>query len=357
MTEAAAPIPEPNPWRRRLFALALILLCLGVGAWLFLPGLFRAETDDAYVEAHVEAISARVPGYVQSLSIDDNSRVKKGDALLDLDPRDYQTRADTAKADLAAAQSRLDEAQARSVVAEADVGVTGAEAEATAANARLAVDDLQRFAAVSDVRAVSSQRLDTARAAADSSKATLAAAKRKVELARAEADLARAQIRTAQASVAQAKAALEQAELNLSYTHLIAPEAGSVANKLVESGTYVQAGQTLLSLVPATVYVVANFKETQVGGIEAGRPVALRVDAFPDLTLHGHVDSIQRGSGSRFALLPPENATGNFVKIVQRLPIKIILDEPPETLAKLAPGMSAVVSIRYSHARWNGVFG
>jgi membrane fusion protein (multidrug efflux system) len=352
------PSPEPNPWRRRLIAIALIVLCLAVGAWLFLPGLFRAETDDAYVEAHIETISARVPGYVQSLAIDDNSQVRKGDMMIELDPRDYRTRMDKAAADLAATRSRLEEAKARSAVADTQVGVAASEADAASANARLAADDLQRFAGVSDVRAVSSQRVDTARAGAETARATLAAARHKVELAHAEADLASAQVKTAEANMAQAKAAFDQAGLDLSYTHVAAPETGSVANKLIEQGAYVQAGQTLLSLVPAMVYVVANFKETQIEGIEAGRPVVLHVDALPDLVLHGHVDSIQRGSGSRFALLPPENATGNFVKIVQRLPVKIIIDEPPETMARLAPGMSAVVSIRYSHRPfWHGMFG
>ena len=360
MTDTSLPAPapaEPNPWRRRLLALALIILCLAAGAWLFLPGLFRAETDDAYVEAHIETISARVPGYVQSLAIDDNSRVSEGDAMVELDPRDYKTQMDTAEADLATARSRLDEAKAHALVADTRIGVAASEADAVAANDRLTADDLRRFTGVSDVRAVSSQRVEIARAAADTARATLSAARRKVKLAQAEADLARAQVKTAEAGLAQALAALHQAGLDLSYTSVAAPETGSVANKLVEPGAYVQAGQPLLSLVPATVYVVANFKETQIGGIEAGRPVSLRIDAFPDLALRGHVDSLQRGSGSRFALLPPENATGNFVKIVQRLPVKIVIDEPPETLARLAPGMSATVSIRYTRTPfWRGVF-
>ena len=338
--------PVPNPWPRRLLAAALLTLCLGAGAWLFLPELFRIETDDAYVESHVETVSARIPGYVQSLAIDDNSKVGQGDLLLELDPRDYRAKADGADADLVAARGRLAETQARVAVADAAIAVDEAQVEAAAATARLAADDLQRFQGVSDVRAVSSQRIDTARSAAASSHAALDAAKRKVQLDRADSALARAQIATAQAGVKQAEAALEQARLNLSYTRLVAAEAGSVANKLVEPGAYVQAGQPLLSLVPMAVYVVANFKETQLDGVVPGRAVSLSIDALPGKALKGHVDSIQRGSGSRFALLPPENATGNFVKIVQRLPVKILLDEPPELLARLAPGMSAIVTIR-----------
>ena len=348
-THAPPSGPPPVKSRRRTFlGIAALALCALLALYLFVPDLIRAATDDAYIDAHVEAISARVPGYVMALHVDDNTAVSRGDVLLELDPRDYQVKADTEAANLAAAESRLDEAHAQSVVAANQVNVAAAETEAAQANARLAADDLKRFEGVSDIRAISIQRLDTARAAAQSSQATLSAARTRVELAKSQLDVAHTQERTAGAAVAQARAALDQAQLDLSYTHILAPETGSVANKLVERGNYVQPGQTLLSLVPAEVYVVANFKETQIEGIEPGSKATVRIDSFPDLRLRGHVDSIQRGSGSRFALLPPENATGNFVKIVQRIPVKIVLDEPPGVLARLAPGMSSEVSIRYS---------
>jgi membrane fusion protein, multidrug efflux system len=356
MTDAAETKPASTwrPWllsRRTLLGGGIILVLLLLALYLFVPDLIRAKTDDAYVEAHVEPISARVSGYVVKLHIDDNSPVRQGEVLLQLDPRDYQVRVDTAKANLTAASSRLDEARAQSQVAGHAVMVAQADAATAAANAHLAADDLRRFSRVSDVRAVSTQRLDTARAAAESSAATLRAARTRIELTRAQAELARAQERTAEAVIQQARAALEQAQLDLSYTHVLAPQTGSVANKLVEHGSYVQPGQTLLSLVPTVVYVVANFKETQIEGIEVGSRATVHVDTFPDLELRGHVDSLQRGSGSRFALLPPENATGNFVKIVQRIPVKIVLDEPLSVLSRLAPGMSAEVSVRYSRSR------
>jgi membrane fusion protein (multidrug efflux system) len=349
----AAPHPattEPPPatplfQRRWLLAAALITFSLLLGLYFLLPDLIAARTDDAYVEAHVELISARVPGHVLTLHVDDNSAVKKGEVMLELDPRDFEVKVEAAQANLAAAQSRFAEAKSQTAIAATQIAVADAEAEAANANARLAAADLKRFQGVSDVRAVSSERLDTAKAAADSSHATMDAARTKVDLARNQADLARVQQTTAEASVAQAKAALDQAELDFSYAHVTAPEAGTVANKLVETGNYVQPGQTLLSLVPTVVYVVANFKETQIEDIGPGSHATIRVDSFPDLRLRGHVESIQRGSGARFALLPPENATGNFVKIVQRIPVKILLDEPPETLAKLAPGMSVIVSV------------
>ena len=358
---ASAPAPAQHmtllPARRPLLWVVAFGLCLLVGLYLFVPDLIWATTNDAYVEAHVESISARVPGYVAKLHIDDNSRVAHDAVLLELDPRDYQARRDAADANLSAAQSRLAEARAQSIVAARSVQVAEADAVTASANARLAESDFKRFTGVSDVRAVSAQRLETANTAVLTARATLSAARSRVELARAQAELTRAQEHTAEAAVKQAQASLTQAELDLSYTRVVAPEDGSVANKLVEPGSYVQPGQTLLSLVPTKVYVVANLKETQIEGIAPGDAASVRIDSFPDLRLHGHIDSIQRGSGSEFALLPPENATGNFVKIVQRIPIKIVLDDPPESVARLAPGMSAEVSVRYSRrVGWLGVF-
>jgi membrane fusion protein (multidrug efflux system) len=344
---AVTPSSPPTPfWRRRSALGALVIvISLALGLYFLLPDLIYARTDDAYVEGHIELISARVPGHVLTLHVDDNSPVKQGEVMLELDPRDFTVKVEAAEANLAAAQSRLAEARSEIAIAASQISVATAEAESAAANSHLADDDLKRFQGVSDVRAVSTQRLDTARSAAESARAALDAARTRVDLAKNQADLARVQVATAEAGVAQAKAALDQAELDLSYSHVIAPEDGSVANKLVELGNYVQPGQTLLSLVPTKLFVIANFKETQVDDIAAGGKATVTVDSFPGLRLRGHVDSIQRGSGSRFALLPPENATGNFVKIVQRIPVKILLDEPPEALARLAPGMSVIVSV------------
>jgi len=341
------PVAATTPilWRRRLLWGVAALFCLALGLYFLLPDLLGARTDDAYVDAHVELVSARVPGHVAALHVDDNSAVQKDEVLLELDARDFEVKVEAAKANLAAARSRLQEAKSQAVIATTEIEQASAEAEAAAANARLAADDLKRFQGVSDVRAVSTERLDTARAAADASRATMNAAKTKVELARNRAALAAVQVETADAAAAQAQAALAQAELDLSYAKVTAPESGTVANKLVEPGNYVQPGQTLLSLVPNAVYVVANFKETQIEGMVPGSRASIRIDSFPDLRLRGHVESVQRGSGARFALLPPENATGNFVKIVQRIPVKIVLDEAPDRLARLVPGMSAIVSI------------
>jgi membrane fusion protein (multidrug efflux system) len=199
---------------------------------------------------------------------------------------------------------------------------------------------------VSDARAVSSERIDTATAAADATHATVTATETKIRSALASGDLARAQVKTAEASVAQAQAALDQAQLNLSYTKITAAQSGTIAEKTVEEGNYVQPGQTLFSIVPEAPYVIANFKETQLAGIRPGQAASIRVDAYPRLELKGHVESLQRGTGSVFALLPPENATGNFVKVVQRVPVKIVFDDLGEAAQWISPGMSVEARVR-----------
>lgn len=345
-TVSSVPPLQQRKW------LWIAAICVSALVVYFIISWFGGEeTDDAYIDAHVISIMPKVPAYVTTLHVDDNSKVNKDELLVELDPRDYQVLVDAAHAGVDSAASKLAEAQAQLNVSNAEAVQSDAEADVAEANAKLADSDLRRFKGVSDVRAISKEKMDTVRTAAESGHASAHAARMKANAAKARAELAAAQVKTAQAALAQARTALDQAMLNLSYTRITATEAATVANKTVEAGNYVQPGQLLFYLIPRQTYVIANFKETQVENIEPGAHATIRVDAFPGMKLHGHVDSIQRGSGSRFALLPPENATGNFVKVVQRLPVKIILDEPDETLWKLAPGMSveASVSTSWSH--------
>jgi membrane fusion protein, multidrug efflux system len=357
-TPNAAPTPSPSASKPsasqpplsklsvRIGAGALIAFVL-VAAYFVIPGLYSEYTDDAYVTAHLTTVTAKVPAYVQTLHVDDNARVKAGELLVELDPRDYVNAMHLAQANLLAAEDSRKEADNRVGIADADVAQARAELDVARANSVLAVANLKRLLAVSDARAVSSERVDTGHAAADSTAAAVTAAQTKVRSALASADLARVEVSTATAAVAQAQAALDQANLNLSYTRITAVEDGSIANKTVEDGNYVQPGQMLLSLVPTTLYVIANFKETQLDRIRPGQPATVHVDAFPALRLKGHVDSLQRGTGSVFALLPPENATGNFVKVVQRVPVKILFDDPREALKWISPGMSVEAEVRF----------
>jgi membrane fusion protein (multidrug efflux system) len=248
-----------------------------------------ASTDDAFIDAHVIPVSARVAGHVAEVLVNDNQVVKAGDRLAELDPRDFQTHVDEAKAKLSSARAETSKTQA----------------------------DLVRAKALYARDEASKQDLEHAQAAADA----------------------------AAADASRTEASLRQAELDLSYTRIDAPQAGRITRKAVEAGAYVAVGQPLLALVPAEVWVVANFKETQLTRMRPGLAATIRVDAFPDVRLRGHVDSIQAGTGARFSLLPAENATGNFVKVVQRVPVKIVLDDKASGDRLLSPGMSVEADV------------
>src|SRR5689334_18581865 len=293
---AAPPSPARPPiYRRRgvLIGAAVVLLLLivgGVAYWWYASG--RVSTDDAFIEGRIVRISAQVAGQVARRVVDDNQRVKERDLLVQLDDREYR-----ALSEQAIAQARA--------------------AEVAAENAAV---DARRAQELFGRQLVARQALDTA--------------------------VATARTQAAQAEAARKQAA--EAALKLSYTRITAPEPGRVTNRTVEEGHYVQVGQALMSIVPNDLWVIANYKETQLAKLRPGQPVRIRVDAYPGLVLHGHVDSVQAGTGARFSLLPPENATGNYVKVVQRVPVKIVLDEPPPAGYALGPGMSVVptVSVR-----------
>ena len=348
----AGPPAQPPPAAKSKLPLgvgaAALVAFIVIAAFFVVPEWYSESTDDAYVEAHLTTVTAKVPAYVQALHVDDNSTVKTGELLVELDPRDYAVAVNVERANLEAAQSRLKEANTRIAIADADTAQANAELAVARANAVLADANLKRLHSVADARAVSNERVDTATAAFDSTRATVTAAETKVRSSVATADLSRAQEKTAEASVAQAAAALDQANLNLSYTKITAMLGGSIASKTVEEGNYVQPGQTLFAIVPVAPYVIANFKETQLERIRPGQNARVHVDAYPHLRLKAHVDSLQHGTGSVFALLPPENATGNFVKVVQRIPVKIVFDDPGEAAKWISPGMSVEAQIMVS---------
>jgi membrane fusion protein (multidrug efflux system) len=289
-----APVHRPHgrpsqAEARKWAAIAAALLAAGALGWYFLA-VPSVSTDDAAIEGHVIPVSARVSGHVARVLVDDNQRVAAGELLAELDPRDFQTRLDAAKGKVASDR---------------------AEAAKSAA-------DLKRASALFARDEASKQDLEHAQAAADA----------------------------AQAALSQSDAALRQAELDLSYARVTAPEAGRVTRKAVEPGAYVSVGQPVLALVSDQVWVVANFKETQLTKMRAGQRAEIRVDAYPGRALRGHVDSIQAGTGARFSLLPAENATGNFVKVVQRVPVKIVLDDDKASDGRaLAPGMSVEAAV------------
>ena len=290
-------------------------------------------------------VSPRVPGFVTKLLVQDNQRVKAGDVLVELDPKDYEARVAQARADLATARAQSEQAKAQIAVEEAKAEQQQAAVAAVEAEKLRAEADLKRFEAV-ETRAVSQSQRDLAQAQARSTTANLEVSRNQAKAAVAQVALSRVSADAAAARVEQAQALLDLAELNLSYTRVTAAVDGRVTMRTVEPGINVQAGQALMALVPEEVWIVANFKETQLAYMRTNQPVTIRIDAYPGHKFKGRVDSIQSGTGARFSLLPAENAVGNYVKVVQRVPVKIVLDEKPDPQLDIAPGMSVEPKVK-----------
>jgi membrane fusion protein (multidrug efflux system) len=316
-----------------LIILAVVVALAIIGGiiyWLMGRGL--ESTDDAYTEGRAIVIAAKVSGYVTELNVDDNAEMKAGDLLLKIDPRDYITARDQAVANLALAQAQLSSSQVDLEIARVRVPANLQQAEAqlaqAEANQQQAEQEYRRQRSV-DQRATTQTTVDQATAQTKSATAAVKTAKAQLDVAslvRQNIQSAEDTVEQRQAQVEQAKASLEQADVNLSYTELRAPQDGRITRRNVERGTFLQAGQQILYVVTPDIWITANFKENQLADMRPGQAATITVDSFPHLELHGHVDSIQEGSGARFSAFPAENATGNFVKIVRRVPVKIIID-------------------------------
>jgi len=290
-------------------------------------------------------VSSQISGRVIAIRFDDNEKVTAGQSLIEIDPRDYQERLDQSRASLGTAQGQLAQARAqlelqKANLAQATAQVTVAEADAVQAN-----QDLARYRGV-DPRAVTRQDIDKTTATARGNQARLESARSAVGGARAQIDAAAAQVQAGEASVREAQVNVDNAELQLSYTKIVSPIAGRIAKRNVELGTFVSPGQALVAVVPLDMFVTANFKETQLTNMKPGDPVDIYVDAYPGVAFHGRVDSFQTGTGSAFSTLPAENATGNYVKVVQRLPVKIVFDDNRADSFRLAPGLSVVPQVK-----------
>ncbi len=381
-----------NSRRNRLIVIAVLVLVVGgLFLWRYLSSY--ESTDDAQVDVHLSPVSARISGYVIKVNVGDNQWVQKGDVLVEIDPKDYEVAVEQAQANLASAEATAESLNitvpitsvstssqlsfSTSDVQNASSGIIAAEAQLTAAHAQLqqaeandvkAQDDLVRYKALVDKREVSDQIYDQALAAAKASTASVAAvhaneaaAQQSVKqardrLAQSEANQrsaetgpqqvssSQARARAAVADVQQKRAALEQAQLNLGYTKIVAPVTGEV-NKTVVVGLNVQPGQQLLTVVPLEeIWITANFKETQLKHMRVGQKADIDVDSN-GRTFKGHVDSVAGATGPLFSLLPPENATGNYVKIVQRIPVKIVLEPGENDDHQLRPGMNVVPDV------------
>jgi membrane fusion protein (multidrug efflux system) len=332
----------------RFFRIAVVvapLLAVALAAYYFIALHPYESTDDAFIDGHAIQISPKVAGRVWQVLITDNQFVKKGESLVRIDPGDFDVAQAQAEASLAAAQSRLAQAKSQLIVSQAAAGQDQAAVGSAEAEAKRAQQDLARYQAV-ESRAVSREQVDAAVAAAQSTAAALEVAHKKAETSQAQIPLSQAQIGSAEADVQQAEALVRQAGLNTSYTDIVAPEDGWVTHRSVENGEYVQVGQALLAVVETDVWVTANFKETQLTYMKPGQRVSIEVDAYPRRTFRGHVDSIQAGTGAQFSLLPPENAAGNYVKVVQRVPVKIVFDPGQDPPGILPLGASVVPKVK-----------
>ena len=347
--EGKAKIPATPNRSKTGVRMALLAVGLMAGA-LGIAGYFRfiapyESTDNAFIESHVTPIAPQVSGRVARLLVQDNQMVKQGDVLVEIDPRDFEVKLAQARAVLAGTKSRLEQSKAQLAVDQARAEQEKANLSAVEVEASRAQADLKRYQAV-ESRAVSRSQLDLAEAQARSAGAQVAAIRHKALAAEAQIGLSRAALETAAADIQQSEATVRQAELYLSYTKVTAPENGRVTRRNVEQGAYVQTGQALMALVPRQFWIIANFKETQLAHMRVGQPVEIKVDAYSGLKIRGRVESIQSGTGARFSLFPPENATGNYIKVVQRVPVKIVCDDASSNEFALCPGMSVEPTVR-----------
>lgn len=347
-------------------------LLIGLGAYFGIKALVHrsahASTDDAFLEAHIVALAPKVAGIVSAVYFRDNEWVTNGQLLVEIDPRDFEAKAaqrhaalTAAKANAATYGASFELMKTRVETAEAVARQSKADADAAAATAERSKIDFERARQLREQNVASQQEYDQARTTFENATATLtsnrekaAADQSRVTEARAQLEAARNLLETASAQAAQSQADLTQAELDLSYAKIAAPSNGRVARKAVERGTYLQVGQRICALVPSNVWVVANFKETQLAKMRVGQAALIHIDAY-DHDFRGHVESVQAGSGARFSLLPPENAVGNFVKVVQRVPVKIVFDEFIDVPNPVGPGMSVVPTVRVSAQQLSNV--
>jgi len=321
---------------------ALAVLVAFIAYWL---GRGRESTDDAFIEGHVMQISPKISEKVSRVFVDDNQTVHRGDLLVELDARDTRALYDQAAANLASAEAKLTQARAQSDSAQSSLEQARADVNESKALADNAEQELARSKSLRGSGAIAQREYDKALAVELSTKAAYISKQQKTSVSESEVKVAAASTISAQAQVDQAKALLETTRLRLDNTRIFAPDDGRITRKNVEPGNYVQPGNALMAIVGPEVWVVANFKETQLARMRPGQAVEVRVDSYPGLRLPGRVDSVQAGTGSRFSLLPPENATGNYVKVVQRIPVKITL-KIPDGAPLLAPGMSVSPTVR-----------
>jgi membrane fusion protein (multidrug efflux system) len=347
--QAPGKKPRNSLLHRRpvLYAIGAMLLAAALGGgYVYLDYAEHFEsTDDAFIAARQSALAPKVSGYITAVPVTDNEHVAAGDVIARIDDRDYRIALDQAEAQVAAAQASIENIDAQLQVQQAQISANEAQVEQAQAALVFAEQQNWRYQELAQKGSGTIQNAQLYSSQLRQQQAALASAQATLKLAQRQIEALKAQRSSAVASLAQAKAQRDQAQLNLSYTTVTAAQPGRVVNLSAAVGQFAQPGTNLTMFVPDQIWVTANFKEIQLDRMRPGEPATLAIDAYPERTIHGHVDSVQPGSGTAFSLLPAQNATGNYVKIVQRVPVKIVMDDPPTDVA-LGPGMSVVPTVR-----------
>jgi len=325
---------------------AVLLASTIAGGYLYMDYASHFEsTDDAFIAARQFAIAPKISGYITAVPVTDNQHVNTGDVIARVDDRDYRTELEQAQAQVAAAQASVENIDAQLNVQQAQIAANQAQVDQAQAALVFAQEQASRYQHLEQTGYGTVQNSQQYTSQLHQQQAALLSAQATLKLAQRQVEALKAQRKSAEASLAQAQAQRDQAKLNLSYTTVTAAQPGRVANLGAAAGQFAQAGTNLTMFVPDEIWVTANFKENQLDHMRPGDPVTLTIDAYPERKIHGHVDSVQPGSGTAFSLLPAQNATGNYVKIVQRVPVKIVMDDAPADIA-LGPGMSVVPTAR-----------
>ncbi|WP_410051893.1 HlyD family secretion protein [Bradyrhizobium sp. SZCCHNRI2009] len=324
----------------------VLLLAVGAGGYVYYDAAGHYETtDDAFIAARQFSIAPKVSGYITAVPVTDNQHVKAGDVIARIDDRDYKTALAQADAQVKSAQAAIRNIDAQIDVQQAQITAGQAQVEQAQAGLTFAEQQAKRYQDLARTGSGTVQSEQQYTSQLQQQKAALTSAQANLSVAQRQLESLKAQHESADANLAQAQAQRDQAQLNLSYTTVTAAQSGRIVNLSAADGQFAAQGTALSMFVPDDVWVTANFKETQLDEMRPGQPVTLEIDAYPEREIRGHVASVQSGSGPAFSLLPPQNATGNYVKIVQRVPVKIDMDDPPTDVA-LGPGMSVVPTVR-----------
>jgi len=333
-----------TPAKRTALLTLLLLILLGIAFFIWSAmGRHDRRTDDARIVADYTLVAPKISGYIRQVNVADNQQVKAGDLLATLDDRDYRVALETAQANLQVSQAKLSSAQALLDQQQATIAQSEAAVSASQASLSYAGQNADRYRKLLKSGTATADEQQKSNAAMLSAAAQVRQSQAAVLAARKQIPVLQASVRQAQADIAASQASVDQAELNLSYTRIVAPVSGTVGQRALREGAWVAAGTRLLAVVPLQQsYVLANFLETQLAQVSRGQPVSITVDALPGVMLRGHVDSIAPATGSTFAAITADNATGNYTKVVQRLPVKIVLEQDQPDLARLRVGMSVI---------------